>query len=48
MVTEVARIVVKTLQEKGFLEKEVLENDLEVYLKVTFREGKYILTSKSK
>ena len=29
----------KSLQEKGFLEKEVLEKDLKVYLKVIFREG---------
>ena len=27
-----------SLQEKEFLEKEVLEKDLEVYLKVIFRE----------
>ena len=26
------------LQEKEFLEKKVLEKDLEAYLKVTFRE----------
>ena len=30
---------VLSLQEKRFLENKVLEKDLEVYLKVTFRKG---------
>ena len=34
-----AGMVVPLQEKKRFLEKKVLEKDLEVYLKVTFREG---------